>query len=42
VIAYNRFATALKGLSQRLGSAIGEFGARASRRAPRALSEAAQ
>jgi biopolymer transport protein TolQ len=42
VIAYHRFATALKGLSQRLGSAIGEFGARASRRAPRALSEAAQ
>lgn len=42
VVAYNRFATALKTLSQRLGGAIGEFGARASRRPARALSEAAQ
>jgi TolQ protein len=42
VVAYNRFAAALKTLSQRLGGAIGEFGARASRRPARALSEAAQ
>ena len=42
VVAYNRFATALRGLSQRLGAAIGEFGARAMRRSPRSLSEAAQ
>jgi biopolymer transport protein TolQ len=42
VVAYNRFATALKTLSQRLGSAISEFGARASRRPARTLSEAAQ
>jgi biopolymer transport protein TolQ len=42
VIAYNKFATALSGLAQRLNTAIGEFGARMSRRPTLELAEAAR
>ncbi len=41
VIAYNKFATALSGLAQRLNLAIGELGGRRSRRPALELAEAA-
>ncbi len=42
VIAYNKFATALAGLAQRLNLAIGELGGRMSRRPALELAEAAR
>jgi biopolymer transport protein ExbB/TolQ len=42
VVAYNKFATALSGLAQRLNTAIGELGARMSRRPALELAEAAR
>jgi biopolymer transport protein TolQ len=42
VVAYNKFATALSGLAQRLNVAIGELGARMSRRPALELAEAAR
>ena len=41
VIAYNKLATSLSGLAQRLNAAIGELGARMSRRPALKLAEAA-
>jgi biopolymer transport protein TolQ len=42
VIAYNKFATALSALAQRLNAAIGEMGGRMSRRPSFELAEAAR